>query len=67
MSTITAVRFRLDDIGYTNLSELARASGYPLRTIQRWKRHGIPRYSADALAVRLGHHPATFWTSWYDE
>lgn len=58
--------FNLDDIPRTNLSELARRTGYPLRTIQRWKTTGIPLYSADQLACRLGLHPACIWTNWFN-
>ena len=62
------VRFPLSDVGYTNLSELARHSGYPLRTIQRWKTNGIPSRSADHLAVRLGLHPANIWPdTWWQQ
>ena len=56
----------LDEIGCKNVSDLARRSGYPLRTIQRWKANGIPRNSADHLAIRLGLHPASIWTRWYE-
>ena len=58
-------RFPLDDITCTNLSELSRRSGYPLRTIQRWKTTGVPLHSADQLAIRLGVHPANIWPQWY--
>lgn len=58
--------FSLDDVPRTNLSELSRRSGYPLRTIQRWKTTGIPLHSADRLACRLGLHPATIWPTWFD-
>ena len=61
----TAPRFSLDEVGYSNLSELSRTCGYPLRTIQRWKTNGIPRPSADHLAIRLGLHPASIWIDWY--
>ena len=69
MSTTTRHRqptFSLDNVHRTNLSELARSTGYPLRTIQRWNTGGIPRHSADALAIRLGLHPANIWPSWFD-
>ena len=57
-------RFPLDHLSYNNLCELSRRSGYPLRTIQRWKASGIPLYSADQLAIQLGVHPATIWPQW---
>ena len=59
--------FSLDNVGRTNLCELARRTGYPVRTLQRWNTTGIPRYSADRLAIRLGRHPASIWDDWYDE
>jgi hypothetical protein len=59
------IRYPLAAIHYRNLSDLARITGYPLRTINRWKANGIPRYSADRLAIRLGLHPASIWTTWY--
>ena len=58
-------RFALDEIHYRNLSELSRHTGFPLRTIQRWRTSGIPRNSADELAVRLGLHPANIWHTWW--
>ena len=60
-----ATRFPLVNIGASNLSELSRRTGYPLRTIQRWRVDGIPYTSADRVAVRLGIHPALIWTDWY--
>ena len=59
-------RFPLDQVTCTNLCDLARRSGYPVRTIQRWKTTGIPYYSADKLAIKLGLHPANIWPQWTD-
>lgn len=59
-------RFPLDQVDYANFCDLSRRSGYPLRTIQRWKTTGIPLYSADRLAIRLGTHPAIIWPQWID-
>ena len=59
-------RFPLDHVSCHNLCDLSRRSGYPLRTIQRWKTNGIPLYSADRLAIRLGVHPANIWPQWTD-
>jgi phage terminase Nu1 subunit (DNA packaging protein) len=58
-------RFPLTAIHGLNNSELARRTGYALRTIQRWSTDGIPLYSADRLAIRLGVHPSTIWTDWF--
>ena len=60
-----AHRFPLAAVPASNLSELSRRTGSPLRTIQRWKTTGIPLHSADRLACRLGLHPATIWPHWF--
>ena len=59
--------FPLTEIRFVNLSELSRNTGYPLRTIQRWNTTGVPRNSADRLAIKLGIHPANIWTTWYQQ
>ena len=59
--------FPLTEIRFANLSELSRNTGYPLRTIQRWNTTGVPRNSADRLAIKLGMHPANIWTTWYQQ
>jgi lambda repressor-like predicted transcriptional regulator len=59
--------FSLDAIPRRNLSELARRTGYTVRTIQRWNTTGIPLHSADQLACRLGLHPANIWPTWYHQ
>ncbi len=61
----TTTRFPLADTGFTNMCHLSRVCGYPVRTLQRWKISGIPLYSADKLAIRLGRHPANIWRNWY--
>ena len=65
MSRTTAYRFPLAEVPTPNLSELSRRTGYPLRTIQRWRVDGIPYWSADRVAIRLGIHPSLIWTDWY--
>ena len=65
MSRTTAYRFPLAEVPAPNLSELSRRTGYPLRTIQRWRIDGIPYWSADRVAIRLGVHPSLIWTDWY--
>ena len=59
------IRFPLAAITGYNNCELARRTVYPVRTIQRWTTTGIPLYSADKLAIRLGVHPATIWPNWF--
>ena len=65
MSSTASIRFPLDAIPTVNLSDLAHRTGYPIRTVQRWNTTGVPLYSADRLAIRLGVHPATIWATWY--
>jgi lambda repressor-like predicted transcriptional regulator len=65
MAHSISIRFPLAAITGCNNSELARRTGFALRTIQRWTTTGIPLYSADRLAIRLGVHPATIWTNWF--
>ena len=65
MSRTPSHRFPLADVPARNLSDLSRRTGYPLRTIQRWRLNGIPYWSADRVAIRLGIHPALIWTNWY--
>jgi hypothetical protein len=61
MARNIAIRFPLTAIGGCNNSELARRTGFAVRTIQRW----TITYSADRLAIRLGVHPATIWSNWF--
>ena len=57
--------FDLNQLPITSVAELAARTGYSTRTIQRWKTHGVPLHAADAVAIRLGLHPAIVWTDWY--
>ena len=34
-------------------------------TVIRWRQQGIPFYSADAAAQRLGVHPCLLWNDWF--
>ena len=65
MSQPASHRFPLAAVPAANLSDLARRTGYPLRAIQRWRVAGIPYWSADRVAIRLGIHQALIWTDWY--
>jgi transcriptional regulator with XRE-family HTH domain len=47
-----------------SVSEVARRTGVTRRTVVRWKHGGIPRWSADTVAIRLGSHPAVIWSNW---
>lgn len=42
-------------------SALARRLDIPLRTVQRWARHGLQWWSADRAAIALGVHPCEVW------
>ena len=38
------------------------------QTVVRWRREGIPLYSADEIACKLGVHPAVIWKQdFYEE
>lgn len=54
------------DIDALNLSvaEIARRTGFTTRTVHRWRHTGIPLFSADRVAIRLGYHPANIWSNW---
>ena len=66
MTRSISIRFPLSTITGYNNCQLARRTGFSIRTIQRWTTTGIPLYSADRLAIRLGFHPATIWPNWYN-
>ena len=65
MARSITIRFPLAAITGYNKCELARRTGFAVRTVQRWTTTGIPLYSADRLAIRLGVHPATIWSNWF--
>jgi len=46
---------------FPTLDGAARALGVSLRTVTRYKAHGIGWRRADELAVHLGLHPAEIW------
>ena len=41
--------------------EVARRTGVTLRTIERWKKHGIPELQVDHVAIAYDLHPALIW------
>jgi hypothetical protein len=68
MPRTLSLRFPLTAVPTTNLSEPARRTGYPLRTIQRaGVSDGIPYWSADRVAIRLGIHPSLIRTDWVSD
>jgi hypothetical protein len=49
-----------------NALALSRTLRAHPRQVQRWRRDGIPVFSADQAAVQLGFHPAELWPEWWD-
>ena len=39
----------------------------PVGTVHRYRRDGIPLYSADRIAAHLDVHPANIWPDFYEE
>lgn len=55
--------------GAENLNDLGAVLGIPpsARRLRQWKAQGgIPYYTADSLAARLGMHPAQVWPEWWN-
>ena len=47
---------------------VARRLALPRSTIYRWRREGgIPYYTADRIALRLGTHPVLIWPDYHQE
>ena len=44
--------------------DLALVLGVTTKTICRWSKHGVPRWSADRAAVCLGLVPYLVWPEW---
>ena len=51
-----------------NLGHLSEMLGIPPthRQLNRWDATGLPYYTADRLAARLGLHPAGVWPDFHD-
>jgi len=56
-----------DAAGTTEYLELAVLTGFPARTIHRWKHNGIPDHNADRAAIALGLHPMTIWPNYCEQ
>ena len=52
-----------DPNGFSD-EDLAVALDVTRRTIVRWTQDGVPRWSADRVAVRLGFVPTLVWPDW---
>lgn len=51
--------------GRENLLVLAAALGSDTATLYRYRNQGVPVFTADRLAVKLGMHPCQVWPDWY--
>ena len=52
--------------GRENLLVLAAALGSDTATLYRYRNQGVPVFTADRLAVKLGMHPCQVWPDWYE-
>ena len=51
-----------------SIAELARAAGYPVRSVHRWREAGeVPPEAADRLSCALGLHPVLLWPEQWPE
>lgn len=53
--------------GRITAQRLAEATGSTPATVWRWRRYGLPLYSADRAATKLGLHPSHLWPEWWDQ
>ncbi len=51
----------LDQAGHASARVIAKKLEVSSKTIQRWKKTGIPIWEAERAAIRLGTHPALLW------
>ena len=60
-----AARYNLEHTGYRTI---ARTIGMSTNTMLMWDKTGVPVWTADRLAVKLGAHPADIWPDeWWNE
>jgi hypothetical protein len=50
-----------------DVRSLSRHLGFVHQSVHEWVRSGVPFYSADEVAIRLGTHPLLIWPEWADE
>jgi transposase len=50
-----------------NIRDIARRLGVSMKSVHRYKKHGVPSQSADRLAIHIGSHPALVWPNYYQE
>lgn len=46
---------------------IARLVGVDQNTVLRWRKHGIPYWSADAACIATGLHPVEVWADFYTD
>ena len=47
-------------------AELALRLDATRSAVHRWRKFGIPVFSADKAAIALGVHPCLIWPEWFD-
>lgn len=47
-------------------NELAAIVRCPRKTIYGYAVKGVPMLTADLFACRIGRHPCSVWTTWFD-
>ena len=50
-----------NDMDQTGFRSVAKLTGQSVRCLVEWKSTGIPMFSGDKLAIRLGTHPGNIW------
>lgn len=62
-------RFPIEDlqrvINAETDADIANATGFCRRTVQRWRHNGLTAINADRAAIRAGYHPANIWPHWH--
>ena len=56
---------RSSDTNIVTTSYIARRLDVQRGVVCRWRREGIPFYSADAAAISLGVHPVLIWPEFH--
>jgi len=58
---------RTHDLRYTGYGTVAGLTGMSYGGVKRWHQTGIPMWTADRLAIKLGAHPADIWPKeWWE-
>lgn len=47
-------------------STLARSLDVDINTIRRWRKDGIPYWSADEVSIKIGLHPVEIWPDYLE-